>query len=325
VHTPHSAKGLPIIDLSLEELKRYVPPLTKQPDFDEFWRRTIEESAREPLNAEFMSVPYPVDSVKVFKVFYRGFKGARVCGWYIVPRGRTLCPALLFLHGYSGNKGQVFDYLGWALQGYAVLAIDVRGQSGESTDPGRYSSGHVTGWMTKGIMSPEEYYYRGAYIDCIRALDLLEAREEVDKSRIGVSGISQGGGLALATVGLDRRPVLAMPDIPYLCHFRRGVEISLSGPYLEIVNYLRVYPGNEEAAFRTLSYFDPLNMAESVACQVLMSVGLRDPVCPPSTVFAVYNRLKCRKELKVYPFTEHEVIGAHAEEKVRTAKAALKP
>jgi len=316
---------LPIIDLPLEELKRYIPPLTKEPDFEEFWTRTLQESAGEPLDAVLTPVPYPVDSVNVFKAFYRGFQGARICGWYLTPRGRMGCPALLFLHGYSGNKGQVFDYLGWALQGYAVLAIDVRGQSGESTDPGRYSSGHVTGWMTKGILSPEEYYYRGVYIDCVRALDFLEAREEIDKSRIGVTGISQGGGLTLATVGLDHRPVLAMSDIPYLCHFRRGVEISLSGPYLEIVNYLRAYPRNEEAAFRTLSYFDTLNMAESVNCQVLMSVGLRDPICPPSTVYAVYNRLKCQKELKVYSFNEHEVIGAHAEEKVKTARAALKP
>ena len=161
-----------ITDLSSEELKRYLPPLSRKPDYDEFWKRTIEESKREPLNAELKPVSYPVDSIDTFKAFYNGFKGARICGWYIRPKDRTDCSALLFLHGYGGHKGRIYDYLGWALQGYVVLAIDVRGQAGESSDSERYSSGHVTGWMTKSILNPGEYYYRGAYVDCVRALDL---------------------------------------------------------------------------------------------------------------------------------------------------------
>ena len=45
-------------------------------------------------------------------------------------------PAMVFYHGYSGSRSEVYHYLPWTLQGYAVFAIDVRGQSGASTDSG---------------------------------------------------------------------------------------------------------------------------------------------------------------------------------------------
>ena len=172
---------------------------------------------------------------------YTGWDGARIAGWYIQPAGQGPFPALVVYHGYSGSKGQPHSYFLWTLQGYAVLAVDTRGQSGASTDPTVYSSGRVKGWMTAGILDLEEYYYRGAYVDCVRALDVVAARPEVDRARVAVAGMSQGGALTLAVAGLDRRPVLAMPEMPYLCHFQRAVDVAVRMPYLEIADYYRYH------------------------------------------------------------------------------------
>ena len=57
------------------------------------------------------------------------------------PAGARSQPTIVFYHGYSGSKGQVYDYLGWALQGYAVISVDVRGQSGDSSDSEDYEGG----------------------------------------------------------------------------------------------------------------------------------------------------------------------------------------
>ena len=46
-------------------------------------------------------------------------------------------------------------------KGYAVFAIDVRGQSGESTDNRIYPGISVAGYMTKGIFNRDDYYYLG--------------------------------------------------------------------------------------------------------------------------------------------------------------------
>jgi cephalosporin-C deacetylase len=186
-----------------------------------------------------------------------------------------------------------------------VLSVDTRGQSGDSTDPTPYSTGHYRGYMTAGIVDPEEYYYRGAYIDCVRALDFVASRPELDAGRIGLTGISQGGGLTLAVAALDSRPKAAMPRVPFLCHYQRALQVSDKDPYWEIAQFLDRRPGDEEAAFRTLSYCDNLNLAPRITCPTLVTVGLQDLICPPSTVFGTYNHIGCTKEILVYPFMGH--------------------
>ncbi|MHB0876232.1 MAG: acetylxylan esterase [Anaerolineae bacterium] len=316
------------VDMPLEQLKQYQPPLTKEPDFDSFWQRTLAEARQQPLNARFDLVAnYPVPEVEVFRASFDGYREGRSVGWYLRPKARpegAKLPAMVAYHGYSGNKGQAHQYLYYALQGYAVLALDVRGQSGESCDGGRYDSGHVTGWMTKGIADPECYYYRGVYMDCVRAADLVASQPEVDASRMAAYGGSQGGGLTLAATALSGRFALAMPDVPYLCHYRRALEIAQQGPYLEFAHFFKLYPEAEEQAFRTLSYFDNMNLAERITCPVLMSVGLVDLVCPPSSIYATYNRITAPKQMAIHPYHAHEVPAQHVTEQIRWANRYLR-
>ncbi|MFH1086164.1 MAG: alpha/beta fold hydrolase [Chloroflexota bacterium] len=330
---------MPSFDKPLEELVVYNPPVTSQPDLEAFWAATFAESARAPLNPALQPVDYPALKAKVYEIWYDGWRGARICGWYIVPEGATAplpagtaglpaetagLPAVVHYHGYSGSKQDVWRYLMWAYQGYAVLAVDTRGQSGNSTDPGPYSGGHVKGWMTKGILDPQEYYYRGAYVDCVRALDWLAARPEVDMARVGIMGMSQGGGLTLAVAALDPRPIVAIAEMPYLCCYPRAVRMAMRHPYLEISEYIAKWPEREAQVWRTLTYFDNMNLAHRIQCPVLMDVGLLDDICPPSSVYATYNKITMPKEMRVYPFHNHEVVEAHWELKLRWAHHYLK-
>lgn len=147
----------------------------------------------------------------------------------------------------------------------------------------------------------------------------LRTRPEVGS--IALTGGSQGGGLTLATAALarDKGVVAAMPDVPFLCHFERAVEVCLNGPYQELVNLWKMRPRAVQDHYGTLSYFDCMNLASRITCPILMSVALLDTVCPPSTGFAVYNHLtSTEKEMRVYPYNEHEGGGAiHEEEKYR--------
>ncbi|NLT73058.1 MAG: acetylxylan esterase [Chloroflexi bacterium] len=315
---------MPLYDKPLEELVHYTPALTGQPDLAAFWDQTLQAAAKSPLNDTLEAVSYPSLGCAVYRLSYDGWQGARICAWYLRPDGEGPFPALVQFHGYSGSKQEVFGYLPWALQGYALLAVDVRGQSGDSNDPAPYPGGHVRGWMTQGITDPATYYYRGVYVDGVRALDWLCGQEEVDSARVGVMGMSQGGGLTLAVAALDPRPVLAMPEMPYLCHFRRAVDMAMRPPYLEIPDYLRRWPEREDDVWRTLSYFDNMNLASWIRCPVLMTVGLQDDICPPSTVYAAYNRILSPKEMRVYPYHNHEMVQAHWETKLAWAHHYLK-
>jgi cephalosporin-C deacetylase len=317
---------VPLIDLPLEQLRTYRPTSPAPTNLDDFWRETLAEAQRAPLNESLEKLEYPVPELDVYRASYDGWRGARISAWFIARTGARALPTLVFYHGYSGSKGQVYDYLSWALQGYAVIAVDVRGQSGDSSDPGNYPGGHVSGWMTQGITSPESYYYRGAYVDCVRALDFAVGRPEVDPNRIGVLGVSQGGGLSLAVAALDSRPRLSIPEVPFLCHYRRALEVTNQNPYQEIAVYCNRYPEREQEVFQTLAYFDNLSLADRIQCPVLMTVGLQDLVCPPSTIFAVYNRIPSEtKEIHVYPFGGHEAYSTHHERKIAWARKYLRP
>ncbi len=314
-----------IVDMPLAELEQYRPQLTAQADFQAFWQQTLAESAAQPLNATLEECAYPVERVSVYRVRYDGFgKDTRICGWYLVPKegyrlerdGRT--PTLVIYHGYGGSKGWVAQHLAWALQGFNVFAVDTRGQSGDTPDNHHYDSGAVLGCMTKGLLDPQNYFYRFAYMDCVRAVDFVRSRPET--GQLLLSGASQGGGLTLAVAALarDKGLTAAMADVPYLCHFRRAIEVFCDGPYIELVNYWKQHPEHVEDGYRTLSYFDGMNMAPLISCPVLFSVGLLDTICPPSTGFAVYNHLTCEKELRVYPYNGHEGGSIiHEEEKYR--------
>lgn len=313
-------------DLPLEELRRYVPAPTAQPDLESFWAETRKESAAQPLNPEFVPQDYPVKKVRAYKCYFDAFGGGRACGWLLIPTEETgPRPALVHSHGYHQFKWTLSTHLEWALMGFVVLALDVRGR-GEATDWTPYSSGGVRGWMTKGILNEREYFYRGAYMDIVRAVEVVAQRPEVDPSRIGAFGSSQGGGLTLAASALSDRVVCGMPCVPYLCHYARAVRMAGAIPYTELNDYFIRYPEREERAMRTLSYFDPLNIGAWIKCPTLVSTGGRDTTCPPSTVFGIYNRLTCPKEIHYYPYDGHSGGGdAHRDKMVKWAWRYLKP
>jgi len=263
-------------------------------------------------------VSYPVKRVKVNSLTFDGFlDGTPISAWHLRPSGKGAFPNMLFLHGYGGNKGSVSDYLGWVLQGYNVMAVDVRGQSGDTPDFARYPSGNIIGNMTKGILDKSNYYYRYVYMDCLRALDLLLDMDGAGGKGVGVTGVSQGGGLTIVVSALDRRVTLSMPEVPYLCQFERAVEVASQGPYLEILNYIRMNPEDADGAYETLSYFDAMNFAPELRCPTLVSVGLIDTVCPASTIFSTFNHMAAReKELSIYPGMGHESLNVHQERRI---------
>jgi len=103
-----------------------------------------------------------------------------------------------------------------------------------------------------------------------------------------------------------------MPDVPFLCHFERAIGMTDRDPYQEVSRYLSVRRGATESVFSTLSYFDGANFAKRVTAPSLFSAALHDLTCPPSTVFAAFNRVPVAdKAIDVYDFNDHEGGGGY--------------
>lgn len=316
---------MPSIDWPLERMREYRPEFYRAPDFEQFWTETLAEAKAQPLKAEFVPYDLPSKGVECFEVRYDGFQGGRIAGWYLKPKGKGTFPGLMQYHGYSGRGQRPLDVLAIAQEGIAVLTMDTRGQNGLSEDHAPYPGGHFSGWMTKGIRDPKSYYYRYVYADAVRALELLASRDEVDERRLAVTGISQGGGITLAVAALSDRPILAMPDIPFLCDYRRALEITPAGPYPEINAFVKTFPREHEQVMRSLSYCDNLNLAPWVKCRTLVCNCLWDDICPPSTIFGVYNHIPAEKHMEIYPYHKHEVPYEHGEARFRMLMDVLKP
>ena len=309
---------MPFFDLPPAQLTGYRSATSAPADFDDFWKKTLSEAAALPLAARFEPVDVGLKLVEVFDVSFAGFGGHTVRGWFIKPRGASsgLSAVVKFI-GYNGGRGFPHEHLLWPSTGRAVLVMDTRGQGsgwsrGETADPVG-SEPAQSGFMTRGINDRQNYFYRRVFTDAVRAVAAARSRPEIDPDRIAVCGGSQGGGITLAVAGLDPAVRAAMPDVPFLCDFRRAVGLAARDPYGEISRYLSVHRDRVDSAFATLGYFDGVNFAARARAPALFSVALMDDVCPPSTVYAAYNAYGGPKAIESYSFNNHEGGGAFQE------------
>jgi cephalosporin-C deacetylase len=303
-------------DLPLDELVSFRPDVSEPDDFDAFWTCTLDDARSHDLDVRSEQVDTPYRTVAVQDVSFSGFGGDRIGAWFTVPRTAGIgdegpLPAVVEFIGYNGGRDLPGESLRWASAGYAHLLVDTRGQGarwgggGRTADP--HGSGPATpGFMTRGIDSPDTYFYRRVFTDAVRAVEAVRTLPGVDAGRVAVQGASQGGGITLAVAGLVPDVVAALPDVPFLCHFTRALDICDKDPYAEITRYLSVHRPRVDDVLRTLSYFDGVNFAKRAAAPALFSVALMDLVCPPSTVYAAYNHYAGDKEIEVYRFNDHE-------------------
>jgi cephalosporin-C deacetylase len=164
--------------------------------------------------------------------------------------------------------------------------------------------------MTRGIRDPRTYYYTRLFTDAVLAIDAARSLRQVDGDRIGVTGISQGGGTALAAAALAEGVRGVVARVPFLADFPRAITITDSDPFAEIRRYLATHRGDVETVLRTLSYIDGVHFAERGRVPALLTTALMDPVVPPSTVFAAYNAYAGpEKDIIVHRFNGHEGGG----------------
>ncbi|WP_159439904.1 acetylxylan esterase [Bacillus sinesaloumensis] len=309
----------------IEEYENYKPELTKREDFENFWEETLKESAVSPLHIQMKPINYPIDQIVAYKLIYRGFAGTPINAFYILPKDKNKdLPCIIIFHGYGGNKGSISNYMKWTIQGYAVLAVDCRGH-GESAEDTLYSFGSTGTWATQGILDKYEYYYRKIYVDCKRAVDVIFTRNEIDKSRICLHGASLGGGISLAVAALDNRPTLVVADVPNMCNIELAVQQKFEGSLVSIENFMNRYPEKSKQVFETLSYFDNLNLAQWIKSKTRVSVAFKDLICPPQSVYGVYNQIDAEKLIISYPFSGHDAPGiiSHIDQTIAYIKENL--
>jgi cephalosporin-C deacetylase len=316
---------MPFFDMPLDQLRAYTPPRDEPADFDAFWSATLAAARQHPLNAQFERVDNGLRGVESYDVTFTGYGGQPVKGWLTLPRAHSKpLPCVVEFIGYGGGRNLSTEWLLWPSVGFAHLVMDTRGQGtagtpGDTPDiPAEGANPFFPGFMTQGILDPKTYYYRRVFTDAVRAVETARSHPAVDPAHIALAGGSQGGGITLAAAGLVPDVDAAMPDVPFLCGYRRATEIIETHPYMEISLYCKTHRNHVDQVFTTLSYFDGINFSARARAKALFSVGQMDQICPPSTVYAAYNHYAGEKEICLYPYNYHEGGGVfHTQEKIR--------
>ncbi|RKP53876.1 acetylesterase [Cohnella endophytica] len=298
------------ISRRIEELENLLPPLTARPDLDDYWDLTLEQFADKPLYAKRTLTETPYAYMKACKVEYQGYDATPIHGWYLLPKFRQeeKLPCVVLYHGYTGSKGYPEEYAAYLLMGIAVFAIDVRGQSGETGNLMPQDYGMTKGWITQGILDKDSFYYKAITIDALKALDWASEQPEVDAERICASGASQGGGLAMIAAALSDKAAIAVAHIPNMCQMDFGI-LNSSSSLSEAAAFIERNPEQLDTVLETLSYFDNMNLAHRIRIPLFVTVGLKDPVTMPETIYAAFNRVDCEKTIVPYPFSGHVVTG----------------
>ena len=282
------------------EPEKIVVKPDRQPDFDSYWAKARAELRQvDPRYKLIKNDTFSTPAKDVYLVEMHSFGNAVIRGWYSVPKAPGKHPAILQVPGYSSTIIPSYVNYGDDIIGFG-LNIRGHGNSCDDVHPG------FPGYLLYHLDNSEDYIYLGAYMDCVRAIDFLFSRPEVDTTRVVVEGGSQGGALTFATAALNNSRIkLCVPQVPFLSDFPHYFKVA-SWPANEFVNYVEVEKKQTwEEVFKTLSYIDIKNLAPWIKAPMLMAAGLCDDVCPPVINFAAYNNVPGEKSYVVYPLSGH--------------------
>lgn len=271
-----------------------------QPDLRQFWDRALSElAAVAPEYKVTERKDRSGKSRKMYHVQMLSWGGDTIQGYLAVPVAKGKHPAQIYYNGYNADP---WEFDPEARPDWIEFLLFGRGQ-GLNKPTNKYGD-----WIQYNLDDPDNYYYKGAFMDCVRAIDFVEQLPQTDTSRIYAEGGSQGGAFTLAAAALDPKGRLRAiaPYIPFLSDYGDYFAI-VPWPANAVLPKAREIGLSDEQLYRNLSYFDIKNLARWITCPVLMGAGLQDPVCPPHTNFSSFNLIDTDKEFVIYPTLGHTV------------------
>ncbi|MBI4977581.1 MAG: acetylxylan esterase [Spirochaetes bacterium] len=303
---------MPLIDKPLPELYKYEGRNPKPSDHAAFWDKALASMHAIDPKIELIPAEFKAPNADCFHMYFTGDGGARVYAKLLKPKNPAKKhPAVVVFHGYSGSSGDWNGYLSYVGQGFTVAALDCRGQGGRSEDVGGIHGTTQNGHIIRGLNdSPDKLLFKSIYLDTAQLARIVMNMDDVDETRVGAFGGSQGGGLTLACASLEPRIKRAAPTFPFLCDYRRVWEMDqAANAYAELKTFFRNFDPRherEDEIFTRLGYIDVQFLTPRIKGEILMGTGLMDNVCPPSTQFAAYNKITSKKNVLIYPDFGHE-------------------
>jgi cephalosporin-C deacetylase len=275
----------------------------KPADFDQFWKETKTELAEVKPDFKVTYLPDSTkDNRKVYLFEMKSLGGLTIRGYLTEPKTNNKHKKFAILLGLPGYQVGLPPMYGTD-NDLAIITLNVRGQ-GNSRDVIHTPRDE---YIFYHIEDKYKYVMRGVIMDCIRAVDFIYSRPELNHDQIIVSGGSMGGFLSIATASLDKRIALCSAQNPILSDVC-DLTGEVNWPLTDINRYIKTKPGlTLDKVLQNLSYFDTKNFASELKCPTLIGMGLLDPIIPPNNVYIDYNNVTAKKHLIIFRDLGHEV------------------
>ncbi|HEN2873924.1 TPA: alpha/beta fold hydrolase [Streptococcus agalactiae] len=306
--------------MSLDDMREYLGQDQIPEDFDDFWKK---QTMKYQGNIEYRldKKDFNITFAQAYDLHFKGSNNSIVYAKCLFPKTNKPYPVVFYFHGYQNQSPDWSDQLNYVAAGYGVVSMDVRGQAGQSQDKGHFDGITVKGQIVRGMISgPNHLFYKDIYLDVFQLIDIIATLESVDSNQLYSYGWSQGGALALIAAALNPKIVKTVAVYPFLSDFRRVLDLGgVSEPYDELFRYFKYsdpFHKTENNVLKTLAYIDVKNFAHRISCPVVLLTALKDDICPPSTQFAIFNRLTSTKKHLLLPDYGHDPMTVQVKDHI---------
>ena len=296
-------------------------PPDYQADFKKFWEDANAQLDTVAINADLFEIShnslYTLYMVEMQSV-PDGLSGKPVIvrGYYLEPADGKAHPVLIHFQGYDtlearpsislpGGNGQFAEFYLFHRGQYLNRSTQAEREKVFGKNDGKGDFRNIyDDWFAFNFGDKDSYYYRGAFMDCVRAVQFMATRTTSDMTKLFAEGSSQGGALSYAAAALSATKFKGIaPNVAFLGDYP---------DYFKIVSWPRevakAHQGSMTDAemYAFLSYFDTKNLATMINCPVWATSGLQDSTCPSHTQMAAFNNLlSTDKTMSFYPEMQH--------------------
>ena len=274
------------------------PAGTAPDDFDVFWK-TAQEQLEEtvPLDPQLVQIPERSQGAFDFwRVSFATLNGQRVWGFLSVPKDKSKAPFPVSFEVPSAGTGTwTIDMQGGPDRIRMCMTVhpfDPPRTVGENVARHKRLRAELGGYYGAAGLDgkPEDWYFFPTVLGINRAVNWLWRRDDVDRTRFGYTGGSQGGFFGWMLCGLNSKFTSAVLRVPAGSDLRAPLVGRCSAwPYP--LRHETSPEWRTAAIVRNLGYFDGASFAPRIKCPIRVSVGFIDNTCPPPAVYAVFNAL----------------------------------
>lgn len=298
--------------MDLQYLNSYKGTWPKPDDFDKYWDSQLDLVNKVQLNYTISETKFSkFENIAYYDLNFKSFDGANIYAKYVKPKTDKKVPALLYFHGYPGRNRNWFEKSSYSSIGYAVFAMDFRGQGGLSEDIGGIKGITVSGHIVAGLDdSLDNMIYRKNILDMCILVRIIKELDSIDENNISCAGGSQGGAFSAMCAALNPEIKKCIIQYPFLSDMKKVYDLNLDLSAYEGIRYysrwFNTLEANNDYMFNMLSYIDTKNFAGRIKAKVLFAASGVDLICPIETQYAVYNNINSEKKLLLYRKYAHE-------------------